>query len=116
MPPPPQFPKIRKARNCASPCPQFAVEMYREPNPITNSTTETLITTIVALKLALSLIPMQRMNVITSAITNAGRLNPISAPKILGAAIRSCARCTNSGDVRRDDHHHAIEKRLRARH
>ena len=76
------------AKLCQS-VPQLAVEMYREPSAITNSTTETLITTIVALKLALSLIPMHKISVITSAMMNAGRLNPISAPKSFGAAIKS---------------------------
>ena len=55
-------------------------------------------TTMVALKLALSLMPMQRMKVISSAITNAGRLKPISKPNIFGAFIKSCARATSSGE------------------
>ena len=40
--------------------------------------------------------PTTRIHVISSAMTNAGRLKPISTPKILGAASRSCARCTSS--------------------
>src|SRR5215813_839746 len=73
------------AKLCQS-LPHDAVETYLAPSPITNSTTETLITTIVALKLALSLMPMHSTKVMISAMTNAGRLKPISNPKIVGAA------------------------------
>src|SRR6266436_5231882 len=55
------------------------------PRPITNRTTATLIVTIAALNLALSLMPMTRIAVMTSAIKKAGRLKPISTPKIVGA-------------------------------
>ena len=78
--------------------PQLLKLIYRTPKPITNKTTETLITTMVELKLALSLMPIVRIAVITSAITKAGKLNPISTPKTLGAFTRSWARCTNSGE------------------
>ena len=50
------------------------------------------------LNLALSLIPMTRIVVITSAMMKAGRFNPISTPNQRGAPSRSCARCNNSGD------------------
>ena len=62
------------------------------PRRITNSTTATLMITIVELKVALSLMPTTRMAVITSAMQNAGRLNPISTPNRCGALTRSCAR------------------------
>ena len=55
-------------------------------------------TTMVALKRALSLMPITRIAVITRAIRKAGRLKPISTPKIFGALTRSCARCTSSGE------------------
>src|ERR1700681_4738516 len=85
------------AKLCQS-LPQFATDTYREPNPMTNSTTETLITTIVELNRALSLMPTTRIAVMTSAMTKAGKLKPISVPKIRGAFISSCARCNKSGD------------------
>src|SRR5580765_1536279 len=78
--------------------PQFDACTYRLPSARTNSTTETLMTTMVELNRALSLMPIARIAVITSAITNAGRLNPISIPKIRGALTKSWGRCTSSGD------------------
>ena len=69
--------------------PQFPLLTYAKPRAITNSTTETLITTIVALKRALSLIPIAKMVVMTIAIMKAGTLMPISCPKRIGAASRS---------------------------
>ena len=65
---------------------------------MTNNTTDTLTTTMVALKRALSLIPTTRMAVMSRAITNAGRLNPISTPKIVGAFSNSRARCASAAD------------------
>ena len=56
------------------------------PSAITNSTTDTLTTTMVALNRALSWMPMTRMAVITSAIRKAGRLKPISDPNSVGRA------------------------------
>ena len=80
--------------------PQLLVVTYRKPRPMTNSTTATLMTTMVALKRALSLMPMTRMAVMTSAMMKAGRLKPISTPKIVGAFSSSCARCTSSATAR----------------
>src|ERR1022692_3784590 len=79
-------------------CPQFAVLTYLNPIQMTNNTTETLITTMVVLKRALSLIPTTRIAVMTRAIRNAGRLKPISTPKIVGAFSNSLACCTSTGD------------------
>src|ERR1022692_500737 len=65
---------------------------------MTNNTTHTLTTTMVALKRALSLIPTTRMAVITRAIRNAGRLNPTSTPKMVGAFNNSLARSASTAD------------------
>ena len=69
----------------------------------------------VELKRALSLIPMVRIAVITRAMTNAGKLKPISTPKMWGAFTRSCARCTSSGECGRKNLHGLIQKGLRSR-
>src|ERR1039458_8686743 len=79
-------------------CPQFAVLTYLNPIQMTNNTTHTLTTTMVALKRALSLIPTTRIAVITRAIRNAGRLNPTSTPKTVGAFSNSLACCTSTAD------------------
>jgi len=52
----------------------------------------------------------------TRAITNAGRLNPNSTPKIVGAFSNSRARCASTGDCAPHHLRHPGEKRLRARH
>ena len=65
---------------------------------ITNNTTATLTVTMVALKRALSLIPITRIAVITRAIRNAGRLKPNSNPKMVGAFTSSLARCRSTAD------------------
>src|SRR2546423_14044678 len=67
------------------------------PRPITKRTTATLMVTMVALNRALSLMPMTRIAVIIRAITNAGRLNPISWPKMAGAVNTVGARRVRSG-------------------
>ena len=72
------------AKLCQS-LPQFEKFTYLMPRMMTNSTTDNLIATIVALKRALSLMPTTRIQVMIRAITNAGRLKPISTPKMLGA-------------------------------
>ena len=56
---------------------------------MTKSTTATLMVTMVALKRALSLMPITRIAVITSAMMKAGRLTPISYPKRCGASEQS---------------------------
>ena len=92
------MPENPKGANDAQSCPQLSVFTYRMPTVMTNSTTATLMITIVALNRALSRIPLTRMAVISSAMTNAGRLKPNSNPMILGASRSSLARCTSCGD------------------
>jgi len=60
------------AKLCQS-VPQLEACTYLLPRASTKSTTETLITTMVELKRALSLIPMARIAVMTSAIMKAGK-------------------------------------------
>src|SRR5262249_60270080 len=78
--------------------PQLLALTYLIPRPMMNRTADTLMATIVALNWALSLMPMTRIAVITSAITNAGRLNPNSKPKTCGAPSRSWACWISSGE------------------
>src|SRR3954469_16839149 len=85
------------AKECQS-VPQLLKFTYLKPRPMTNRTTATLMTTMVELNRALSLIPTARIAVMTSAKKKAGRLKHISWPKIGGAFKSVCACCSSSGD------------------
>jgi hypothetical protein len=69
-----------------------------------------------ALNFADSLIPITRIVVITSAIRNAGRLNPISRPKMCGAFSSACACASSSGRRMRLHRIQRLTERLRSRH
>src|SRR5208337_3427294 len=71
--PAPMPEKPMGAKACQS-CPQFDGLTYRMPRMMTNNTTETLMATMVALKRALSLMPITRTVVMMQAIINAGTL------------------------------------------
>ena len=96
--------------------PQLAGLDVHAPSPITNSTTATLMVTMVALKRALSWMPPDRMAVITRAISSAGRLKPNSNPKMRGAPSRSVGPPQQVWRLRVHDFGDLFQERLRPGH